>query len=102
MKAGTVWLGYENSLGLLLREDRRAVDLSSVARVRLFLESSVLESANRGGDPMLWCEPGYRKGEIRLFLGGVNLSLGNHTASLVVDEVVWGEFEFDVCRLPGN
>ncbi|MEN6439771.1 MAG: hypothetical protein ABFD97_14445 [Syntrophobacter sp.] len=101
MKIGTIWLGYENSLDLLLREDRRAVDLSNVIRVRLVLESSVLESASRGGDVMLWCEPGYRKGEVRLFLGGQNLSLGSHSASLVVDEVVWGQFEFDVRRLPG-
>lgn len=102
MKVGTVWRGHANSLDLLLRENQKAVDLSNIARVQLVLESSVLESTNRGGDLILWGEPGYLKGEVRLFLGAQNLLIGSHTAFLVVDDVVWGQFEFDVRRLSDN
>lgn len=91
------YLGRDNSIDLLLKADDVAVDLSSVTRMVLVVDSTtIISSTNQAADPILWNQVGYETGECRLFLKDQTLTTGRNTAQLVVydptntDGVVWG------------
>ena len=91
----TVYLGHDNTVDLLLKEDGAAQDLSSVTRMTLAVGTVTVDSDD-DADAFDW-DTG-TTGKVVLDIGDQELVRGKHRAELVVYDpthtngVVWGEF----------
>jgi len=89
------YIGHDNTIDLLLKADGAAVDLSSVTRMTLEVDSTTIDSET-SPDAFDW-DTG-TTGKVILALGDEELTAGRHTATLVVydptnaDGIVWGKF----------
>jgi hypothetical protein len=96
MQTEFVYLGHDNRIDLILKADGAAVDLSGANRMTLTLGSALIDSDNGEADPIRWAKGGYATGEVRLFLGGEDLTATDYKAPLVVydgsnpEGIVWG------------
>jgi len=97
-----VWLGHDNTVNLILKEDGSAVDTSGLTKITVTLDEITFKSTNQASDLIRWNQGGYDTGEIRLALGDQNLSVGRHKATIVVydatntDGIVWGSLTIRV------
>lgn len=97
-----VWLNHDNTINLVLKEDGTAIDTSGLTKITVTLGGITFRSTNQSGDPIRWNQGGYETGEIRIDLGGQNLSVGRHKATIVVydatniDGIVWGNLTIRV------
>ena len=89
------WIGHDNTIDLILKEDGTAVDTSSFTQILLTLDSQNITSTNQVGDPVLWGGDGYATGEIRIDLNGETVNAGKHQCAIVITDaanangIVW-------------
>lgn len=89
----TVYLGYDNTIDLILKADGVAVDLSSVTRITLDFDGTIVDS-DVSADAFDWNTG--TTGKISLSLGQETISVGTYNVQLVVYDpdnthgVVWG------------
>lgn len=100
-----VWIGRDNSIDLQLwasgtgSSASSAVLLTAATQVSLRLGQTVINSTDSTAGYIRWLQPGYKNGEIRIFLGATTLALstGYYNAALVVFDpsnlsgVVWDD-----------
>lgn len=103
MATEIVYLGHDNTIDLILKDEDVAVSLAAVTKMTLTLGDVTLISTNQVGDPILWAQLGYATGEVHLDLGEEVIKPGNYEeAWLVVYDptntygVVWGSFMVEV------
>ncbi len=90
------YLAHDNTVDLLLKADGVAVSLTTVSKITLSFDDTLLEATNITNDPVRWVQSGYDTGEIRLFLKGKGLDAGHYRVPIVVyspdnlDGIVWG------------
>lgn len=68
-----VYLGHDNDIRLVLKQDSVASDLASVTQIDLVLGTKTISSVNNANDSIRWAQAGYATGEVRLELGGTKL-----------------------------
>lgn len=93
-----VYLGRDNSVDLLLKEDGVAYNLSGFTAMTLLVGTVEIESSNGSTASIRWAKDGYDTGEVRLYIGNVaNLVAGKFCCPLVVYDaatytngLVWG------------
>jgi len=93
-----VYLGRDNSVDLLLKEDGVAYNLSGFTDMTLVVGSVEITSDNGSTSSIRWSKDGYDTGEVRLYIGNESsLVAGKFCCPLVVyDEstytngLVWG------------
>ena len=96
MTTETVYLGYDNTVDLLLKADGEAQDLSSVTKMTLEVDETTIDS-DTSPDAFDWA-PGVT-GKVILDLGAESLSEGTYRATLTVYDptnangIVWGTFK---------
>lgn len=98
-----VYIGHDNDIRLLLKQNDVASDLSSVTKIEFIVGSSTVTSTNQANDPIRWAQGGYVTGEVRMELGAQSLKAGHYsTAPLVVYDasntngIVWGTIDTTV------
>jgi len=96
MESEVIWLGHDNAINLLLKEDGTAKDLSDVTKMTLTVNGTLITSTDKATGYIRWDQAGYDTGECRLFLGDLALSVGRWACPLIVfdtaatDGIVWG------------
>lgn len=102
MECEIVWLGHDNSINLLLKEDGVAKDLSDVTKMSVTVNGTKVLSTDKAAGLIRWDQPSYATGECRLFLGDSSLSVGRWSCPLIVydatatDGFVWGMVPVEV------
>jgi hypothetical protein len=97
-----VWLGHDNHVNVILKEDGSAVDTSGLTKITITLNSTTYSSTNQANDPIRWNQGGYDTGEIRIDLGGETIPVGRYRAYIVVydatntDGIVWSDLTIRV------
>lgn len=99
MTIETVYVGNDNSIDIILKEDGVAVDLSGTSRVTLELDS-VYDSAVVGWGDNEPFDVTEGSGKLIMRLGGLGIAAGNYPeAELVVYDpgnlngIVWGKLK---------
>lgn len=103
-----IYLGKDNEIALILKNDSTAIDLSSVTRMTLKLGRVLISSTNGGSEPILWNESSYATGEVHIKLRGMSsvIECGLYTAPLMVYDpvstagVMWGNVRVRVWDNP--
>ena len=89
------WIGHDNTIDLVLKEDGSAVSTTSLTTVTLTLDDQTISSTNQASDPIRWNQTGYATGEIRIDLSGETVNVGEHEAVVTAydaantDGIVW-------------
>ncbi len=93
----TVYLGRDNTIDLLLKDEKGPVDLADVTKVDLVLSDTVTVSDSVPTDyPIQWSGTG-ATGKIIMQLGGEDIPAGSYRARLIIydpsnpDGIVWDE-----------
>lgn len=102
MNPEIVYLGHDNWIDAVLKEDGSAKSMSAATKMTLTFGSLLVDSTNDAADPILWAKEGYLTGQIRIKLGQVAIPAGSYDAPLVVYDasnpngIVWGEIPIQV------
>ena len=109
MNTETVYLGYDNVINIILKNDTTgaptAVDLSGATRMTLELGTDLIDSDNGDTDPIRWGKVGYATGEVRFYLGMLILTAGDYHAPLIIydptypEGLMWGYLPISI--VPG-
>lgn len=99
-----VYIGHDNEIRLILKQNSVASDLASVTAMRLVIGTVTVSSTNQVTDTIRWAQSGYATGEVRMKLGDLTtLKPGTyrHCPVVVVDStnvdgIVWGEDGLDI------
>ena len=98
-----VYLGHDNQIRLILKQNSVASDLASVTKIHLVIGTVTVSSVNGASDPIRWAQAGYATGEVRMDLGGQSLRAGTYRHCPVVvfdatntDGIVWGADGLDI------
>jgi len=89
------WVGHDNTIDLVLKEDGSAVSTTSVTKAKISFDDQTIISTNQAGDAIRWDQAGYATGEIRISLNNETVNAGKHEATLTIydavntDGVVW-------------
>lgn len=96
-----VYLGTDNDIRWILKENDVAQDQSSTTRIDIIVGGITVTSTNQVGDPIRWAQGGYATGEIRMSLGAENLRPGTHNNSplMVYDAVNTNGIMWDVAKI---
>ena len=92
------WLGHDNAIDLLIKENGTVISLNPVTRMTLSLGTIILESTNNATHAILWAKAGYVTGECRIYINNTTkvIPAGVYDAPLVVCNstatagIVWG------------
>lgn len=68
-----IYLGYDNDIRLILKQNSVASDLASVTAMLFVVGRDAIYSTNNANDPIRWAQAGYATGEVRMELGGYKL-----------------------------
>ena len=100
METEVIYLGHDNSIDLVLKNNNTAIDLSGMNRMTLTFGSVALDSTNSSTQIMTWNKVGYATGELRIKMATVSASRvtpGSYKAILTLYDatetngIVWGE-----------
>jgi hypothetical protein len=98
-----VYLGHDNQIRLILKQNSVASDLASVTKINVVIGTVTVSSVNGASDPIRWAQAGYATGEVRMTLGAQALRAGTyrHCPIVVFDAVntngiAWGEDGLDI------
>ena len=98
MTVETIYLGKDNAIDKELREDGSAVNLSSVTRMTVDFDGTLIDSDVVGegsGQPFDWTQG---SGKVVFSFGSLTIPAGNYEAELTVYDasnpngLVWGTF----------
>jgi hypothetical protein len=96
MPKEVIFLGHDNWISRILRENGTAQDLAAVSTITMTFGDVLVSSSNQGSDEIRWNQTGYDTGEIRINLGNrMDLPAGDHRVPIVVydatypDGLVW-------------
>ena len=103
-----VYLGHDNDIALILKNNSTAVDLASVSKMTLKVDRVLISSTIAGINAITWSQSSYVTGEVHINIGGLSssLSAGIYNAPLTVyDSVstagqVWGNVRLRVWPNP--
>ena len=105
----SVYLGYDNDIRLILKQNSVASDLASVTKIQIVLGTKTITSTNQVADPIRWAQAGYATGEVRMELGGQAITPGTykHVPVIVMDAVntsgiFWDDIEITVYGRKGG
>jgi len=97
-----VYLGHDNTIDLLLKQDGTAQDLSGVTKITATFGDTLIESTDAANGPITWAQSGYDTGEIRLALGAQSIDEGRYMVPIVVYDsgnpngIVWDYVSVEV------
>lgn len=100
--AELLYLGRDNTIDLVLKEDGTAVDLNSVTKITVTFGGTTFTSTDPANGIITWAQAGYDTGEIRLDLGDETITPEIYSACLTVYDisnpagVVWGNVLIEV------
>jgi len=106
MNPEIIYLGHDNWIDVILKEDGAAKDLSGATRMTLSFDEVLIDSSNGESDPILWAKEGYATGQVKILLGAEDISAGSYRAPLVVydpdnlEGIVWGRIPIQVEESP--
>jgi hypothetical protein len=93
-----VYLGHDNSIDYLLKENDSAVNLSTSTSMSITLGTVTISSTNGASAAIRWAQVGYSTGEVRLYLGlTTTIAAGDYDAPLIAygpdyaNGLVWGK-----------
>ncbi len=93
-----VYLGHDNSIDYLLKENDSAVSLATSTTMTITLGTVTISSTNGTAAAIRWAQAGYSTGEVRLYLGmTTTIQAGDYDAPLVAygpdyaNGLVWGK-----------
>jgi len=103
-----VYLGHDNEIALILKNNSTVVDLVSVTRMTVKLDKVLLESTNGGSDPIIWNQSSFVTGEVHIRIGDISslIEAGLYNAPLTVYDsistagIVWGNVRVRVWPNP--
>jgi hypothetical protein len=102
MATEIIYLGHDNTVDLRLEADGVATDLANVTKITISIGSDLIVSTDSAAGLITWAEAGYDTGEIRMELGGQDLTPGRYDAPLIVYDaanitgIMWGTVAFEV------
>jgi len=103
MAVEVVYLGHDNSIDLLLKEDGVAYSLAQTTQINITVGDVKITSTNRDIDPIKWYRSGYQTGEARFFLGDQDIDPGTYRRAWIVvfdynhqEGIVWGNIRMTV------
>ena len=106
METEKVFLGHQNPIRLVLKENSSAIDASLITSASITLNCKI-ESADGAAGMIRWNQAGYETGEVRLYLGlSTKLQPGTYKAPLVLYDatstagIVWGNIDIQVLKDP--
>jgi len=103
-----IYLGHDNEIALILKNNSSAVDLASVMRMTLKIDRVLLSSTNGGSDPIIWGQSSFVTGEVHINISDLTTTLeaGLYNAPLTVYDsvstsgIVWGNVRVRVWNNP--
>jgi hypothetical protein len=103
-----VYLGHDNEIALILKNDSTAVDLASINRITIKMGQTLISSTNGNSDPILWNQSSYVTGEVHIKIGELTsiLEEGLYNAPITVYDaistagIVWGNVRVRVWPNP--
>lgn len=101
--AGVVYLGHDNELAYILKDNGTAIPTSAVVRMTLRIGKTLLTSTNGATQAIRWDGSTYQTGEIHIVAGRTTgIAPHIYRSPLVVytstdsSGIVWGEVQLDV------
>lgn len=93
-----VWIGRDNTVDLILKQNGTAVDLGGVNRMDLVLGAVTISSTSASTGIITWAQAGYATGEARIAVGHATaVNAGRFEGTLIVYDfastmgIVWGD-----------
>jgi hypothetical protein len=98
-----IYLGHDNVIDVILREDNVPIDTTALTTITLTFGSYLVSSTNQAGDAIRWLQTGYSVGQVKITLGADGtLTAGVYDVPLIVYSndyttgLVWGYLNIEV------